>query len=293
MVVALTGCGVTAQAPPTSPAPSTQTGDVRVHQHASAVFGNTRQLRVLVPSGYDAPENRARRYPVLYLNDGQNLFDRATSAFTGLEWRVDETVLRLTGSGELPPLIVVGIDHAGRRQRPREYLPYPDRYLEPPEPHPAGARYPDFVVEEVVPFIDQQYRTIRDPANRGLGGSSYGALAALYTVVTRPGFFGMLLLESPSLYVDDGRIFRAMENVTRWPARVYVGVGTNEMGRRDCSPSDDGGEAVADVRRLAAMLRERGVPETHLRVVVEPCARHDEQAWAGRLPGALRFLFGN
>ena len=92
-------------------------GDLRIEPFTSAVFGNTRSLRVLVPPGYDAPANRDRRYPVLYLNDGQNLFDPATSTFTRYEWRVDETVRDLAAAGRIPELIVVGIDHAGRAAR--------------------------------------------------------------------------------------------------------------------------------------------------------------------------------
>jgi predicted alpha/beta superfamily hydrolase len=265
-------------------------GDLRVHELTSRVFGNRRALRVLVPPGYDAPENRDRRYPVLYLNDGQNLFDRVMSTFNSMEWEVDETVARLMAAGQLPALIVVGIDHAGRRGRAREYLPYPDAYLDPPEPHPAGRRYPAFVVDEVVPFIESHYRTAPGAEHRALGGSSYGALAALFTAATRPGIFGRLLLESPSLYVADGRIFRDLARARRLPARVYLGVGTNELGAAACTAADAGGEAVADVHRLAAALRERG-GAVEVRVAVESCARHDEAAWARRLPDALRFLY--
>ena len=108
---------------------------------------------------------------MLYLNDGQNLFDAATSTFTGREWRVDETVRELTAAGRIPPIVVVGIDHAGRRERFREYFPWVDRFLEPPEPDPQGARYPAFLVDEVIPFVEARYRVARDPEQRGVGGS--------------------------------------------------------------------------------------------------------------------------
>ena len=290
MTIASTACaqGTPMPAPP---AEGSAVGDLRLHALASSVFGNTRQLRVLVPADYDAPANRARRYPVLYLNDGQNLFDRATATFNPREWEVDETVRRLVAAGELPPMLVVGIDHAGRRGRAHEYLPWPDRFLEPPEPSPAGDRYPAFLVDEVVPFIEARDRARPEAAHRLLGGSSYGALAALYAAAVRPGVFGRLLLESPSFYVDDGRIFRQIDAAGALPDRVYLGVGTNEMGRSACSASDDGGDAVSDVRRMAALLRARGVRADRIQVAVEPCARHDEADWARRLPGALRFLF--
>jgi len=124
--------------------------DLRLVSFTSRTFGNTRTLRILLPSGYEAPENRGRRYPVLYLNDGQNLFDAATSTFTGREWRVDETVRELTAAGRIPPLIVVGIDHAGAK-RGHEFLPYKNYAGEPDMDEPAGKQFPDFVVNEVMP----------------------------------------------------------------------------------------------------------------------------------------------
>src|SRR5829696_9076945 len=186
------GCGLLATASPFASA-SAQTGaeesrqsavvgDLRPHQFRSEVFGNTRTIRVLLPRGYDEPVNRKRRYPVLYLNDGQNLFDASTSVFNPLEWRVDETLARLVGAREVEPLIVVGVDNAGRGGRANEYLPYPDAYLRPPLPNPEGSKYPDFLLREVMPFVNGLYRTSTDPGETGLGGSSYGALIALYTV---------------------------------------------------------------------------------------------------------------
>lgn len=267
-------------------------GDLRLHEFHSTVFGNTRQLRVLVPSGYDAPENAARRYPVLYLNDGQNLFDSTTSMFNPMEWRVDETVHRLVSAGRIPSLIVVGVDNAGRRGRFKEYFPYVDRYLRPPEPNPQGREYPRFLVDEVMPFINQRYRTVADADHTGIGGSSAGALAAIYTVIARPGVFGRLLVESPSLYVDDYHILREVDRRTVWPQRVYLGVGTNESNAPACDPQQSAGAQLArDVRRFADTLRAAGVDESRIRLVVTPCGQHDEAAWAARLPTALEFLF--
>ena len=274
-------CAATARA--AAPEPGLQ-----VHRLGSRVFGGTRSLRVLLPRGYADRASASRRYPVLYLNDGQNLFDAATATFGGGEWHVDETVRRLEAAGEIRPLIVVGIDHGGRRQRAREYLPWPDDTLQPPEPDPQGARYPEFLLRDVVPFVESRFRADGDPMLRGLGGSSYGALAAAYTAATSPGAFGRLLLESPSLYVAGGRIFDLFR---RWPERLALGAGTNELGRPSCSPADDGGEAVADVRRLAALARAAGVPAERVLVTIAPCAMHEESAWAARLPAALRFLY--
>ena len=266
--------------------------DLRLEPFTSATFGNTRTLRILLPPGYDAPENRERRYPALYLNDGQNLFDAATSTFTGREWRVDETVRELTATGRIPPIVVVGIDHAGRHERFREYFPWVDRFLGPPEPDPQGARYPAFLVDEVIPFIEARYRVAREPEQRGVGGSSAGGLAAINAVVTRPGVFGRLLVESPSIYVDDAHILKAAAGVTTWPSRIALGAGTAEGAPRACDTGDKTEpEVVSDLRRFAAMLRNAGVEDARIRLTVTPCATHDEDAWARRLPDALAFLY--
>jgi enterochelin esterase-like enzyme len=272
---------------------SSQTGDVRVHEFHSEIFGNTRKLRVLLPSGYDAPANRNRVYPVLYLNDGQNLFDSTTAVFNKMEWRVDETVARLVADRKIPPIIVVGIDNAGRRGRAREYLPYPDEYLSPPEPHPDGKRYPEFLAREVLPFVRAHYRVATDRRHVGVGGSSYGAVAALYTAMIHTELFGLLLAESPSLYVDSTHILRDAARLRVPLVRTYLGVGTNEEGKPNCNPkSPVVSEAEADVRHLEAILRRKAIPLSRIKVIVAPCAVHNEDAWATRLPTALTFLFG-
>lgn len=239
------------------------------------------------------PGHSSTPVPVLYLNDGQNLFDASTSVLNPMEWRVDETVHALVAGRTIPPMIVVGIDSAGRRARFKEYFPYVDQYLRPPEPNPQGKRYPAFLVDEVIPFIDDHYRVARDPAGRGIGGSSAGALAAIYAVVARPGVFGRLLVESPSIYVDEAHILRDASNVAAWPERIYLGAGTNESGQRTCDPNDrDEPELVSDVRRFERLLRDAHVDATRVHLTIVPCAVHDEAAWASRLPDALTFLYG-
>src|ERR1700733_6204307 len=113
------------------------TGDLRLHEFRSRVFRNTRFLRVWLPPGYDDAGNAGRRYPVFYLNDGQNLFKSSTS-FTGVEWQVDETGDRLIREGVIPPMIFVGIDNAARA-RMREYMPH--RSLQPVIVRVQGTRY--------------------------------------------------------------------------------------------------------------------------------------------------------
>src|ERR1700757_2184703 len=147
---------------------SSVVGDLRLHEFSSRVFHNKRLLRVWLPPGYDLPENSGQHYPVFYLNDGQNLFERATS-FAGIEWQVDETADRLIRDGVIPPMIFVGIDNTGP-ERLKEYLPY--RSVNPLVLRPQGNKYPAFLLEEVLPFIQQNYRVAKGAENTALGGSS-------------------------------------------------------------------------------------------------------------------------
>ena len=222
--------------------------------------------------------------PVLYLNDGQNLFE-PHRAFAGNTWRVAETVSWLVRDGVIPPLVIVGIDHAGI-DRAREYLPVEDE-RNPFARRPMGRRYVEFVTREVVPFIERTYDVSRRVSGRAFGGSSYGGVAALLTVLEHPGVFGRLLIESPSLYVGGRLLIRKARRAPRWPARVYLGVGTAETGKDEVNR-----ETVDNVRALESILRDAGLGARRLKVVVQEGARHSEDAWAARLPDALRFLFG-
>ena len=266
-------------------------GTLVIREFTSKIFGNTRKLRIFLPAGYSAPQNRTKRYPVLYLNDGQNLFDIKSSIFNKMEWRVDETTDSLRRLGLVLPMIIVGIDNAGRHLRSREYLPYPDEFLTPPEPSPQGKLFPRFVVQEVMPFINSQYRTKTGPDETGFGGSSYGALPVLYSVIATPGVFGRLLVESPSLYVHDNQLLKDLRKMKSWPGRIYVGIGTNELNKPDCQPGNWDSEPVQDVLALKKILEDAGL-QKQLHVVIEDCATHNEDAWARRFPAALEFLFG-
>jgi enterochelin esterase-like enzyme len=260
------------------------TGDLRIHEFPSRIFRNTRFLRVWLPSGYDDAANAGRRYPVLYLNDGQNLFESST-AFGGVEWQVDETADRLIREGAVPPMIFVGIDNTGK-ERIREYMPY--RSLHPRMLRVRGRHYPDFLTKEVMPFVQRNYRVATEPENTGLGGSSLGALIALYTAVARPGLIGRLLLESPSLWASGRQIIKDSRSVRIWPERMFLAMGTSEAANAERSRT-----VVDDVRELAAIMRRAVLSESRLRLVIRDGAGHNEAAWAERFPEALRFLYGS
>jgi len=258
------------------------TGDLRLHEFHSRIFRNTRFLRVWLPPGYDDPANAGRRYPVFYLNDGQNLFEASTS-FTGVEWQVDETGDRLIREGVVPPMIFVGIDNTGR-ERVREYMPR--RSMHPIIMRVRGQRYPNFLIKEVMPFLARNYRVASGPENTGLGGSSLGALISLYTAIARPGVFGRLLLESPSLWASNRQIIRDSREVQRWPERILLAMGTAEAGRKERDRS-----MVDDTRELAGIFRRAGLDDKRLMLLIDEGAIHHESEWARRFPQALTFLF--
>lgn len=253
---------------------------MHVREIASRYLDSTRRITVLAPRRRAPPGG----FSVLYLNDGQNLFD-PSRAFGGVTWGVAETVARLVRRRRIPPIIVVGIDH-GESRRSREYLPVEDD-RNPEAGDPLGRHYAEFVTRELIPFIEREYPAARGAANRGFGGSSYGAVAALFTALQKPGIFGRLLIESPPLHVGRGYLLRRAHAAARWPSRIYLGVGTRESRRRDWNE-----ELVANVRSLEAMLRRAGLGPRRLKVAVEEGATHSEAAWAQRLPDALEFLFG-
>lgn len=256
---------------------------LETHEIPSLYLGLTRRITVWTPPRVRA--GRVAKYPVLYLNDGQNLFDPAR-AFAGNTWQVAETATRLVRTRRIPPMIIVGIDHGGMR-RNREYLPVED-VTNPTAKKPLGREYAEFVTRELMPFVARHYPIARGASNTGFGGSSYGAVAALNTAITKPGIFGRLLIESPSLYIGDEYLLSRASDVERWPGRLYLGVGTSETRNPQRNQ-----ETVANVLKLESILRDAGLGARRLRVVVQEGATHSEGAWAARLPQALEFLYGD
>ena len=259
--------------------PPVARGGLWLHELKSRVFGNARMVRVWLPPDYDSSETR---YPVLYLNDGQNLFESAT-AFAGVHWQVGETASRLIAEGKIAPLIIVGIDNTGR-DRVREYIPY--RSLDPRVIGPQGKSYPDFLRREVMPLIEKYYSVAKGPENTGLGGSSLGGLITLYTQLAMPGVFDRLLIESPSLFVSNRRVLEECRQFQDWPSQVYLGMGTQEVGQTE---KDE--RIVNDARELGNILRGAGLDEQRLKIQIEEGAAHSESAWAARFPTALEFLY--
>ncbi len=266
---------------------STVSGDLRLHTLKSAIFGNERTIRVLLPPGYGDAANKDRRYPVLYMLDGQNVFDACLSDVSHHEWSVDETVQQLIAEQKIPALIVVGVDHAGK-DRAHEYLPYKDFIGNPDMGEPAGKLFPDFMTREVMPLVDSHYRTLPGQPNTGIGGSSYGGVASLYALLAKPGTFGYGLIESPVMWIGMGQLVRDTSPLVALPVKVFVAFGGKETPDPVISE-----KMIGLVRQVETNFHTAGYDESNFRFVVDPDAVHTEAAWEKRLPDALTFLFGD
>jgi predicted alpha/beta superfamily hydrolase len=240
----------------------TVVGDVRLLPGVwSPQLKNTRDVVVYLPRSY---HHSQKHYPVIYMQDGQNLFDRATG-FAGQEWEADETLERLSDEGI--EALLVGLYNTAERFP--EYNPF-SQFREG-----RGEAYLAFMAETVKPMIDRDFRTLTSRQATGIMGSSMGGLISLYGFFTRPDIFGLAGVMSPSLWVGHGAIYDTVRKRPFVPGRIYLDNGTREMS----------------ARKMNALLVEKGYsPSSDLLYVVEEEAEHNEAAWARRLPDALRFL---
>lgn len=265
----------------------TLTGDIRRHERFhSAILDNDRTLLVYLPPNYqDHPD---QRYPVLYMHDGQNIFDAATS-FAGVEWQVDDAAERLIAEGKIEPIIIVGMYNNANRMT--EYTPRPDDKLG--SDGKRGDDYARFVVQEVKPFIDRTYRT--DPAREktGIAGSSLGGLISLYMAREHADTFGLCGGVSPSLQWGGGQLLKKWQaGDTDWmlSTRFWIDMGTAE-GRP--APGGSVPSSVLNTRAMADLFAgaglKRGEGYEYLEV---PAGQHNEAAWARRIDSILLFLYG-
>jgi predicted alpha/beta superfamily hydrolase len=233
-------------------------------------------VSVCLPPGYHA--DPGRHYPVLYLHDGQNVFDDLPQSPFGVQWGVDTTARALMHAQVIEPLIIVAIGNAGR-DRIDEYTPTRD------SAHDAGGladRYGRMLVYEIKPWIDHTWRTKRGPEDTGLAGSSLGGLLTLHLGLTHSAIFGKLGLLSPSVWWDDRWIVRqlVMQGQRRAELRLWLDVGTGER------------RMLKGTRLLYRMLLRKGWRiGRDLHYMEAEGALHDERAWGERTGLFLRFLF--
>jgi len=252
----------------------TLTGDFRTHERFRSRFlRHERTILVYLPPGYKA--RAARRYPVLYLQDGQNVFDKATSI--GEEWRVDDTAQALIENGEIEPIIIVGVYNTGEH-RIDEYAP-----TKVPDKGGGGADlYGRMLVEELKPLIDRKYKTLPSAASTGIGGSSLGGLLTMHLGLKYPTAFNRLAVLSPSVWWDNRMIVGEVQALkSKLPLTIWLDAGTGE-----------GPEVLADARALRDALVAKGwVADHDLKYVEAEGAQHNEQSWAARVGEVLKFLF--
>ena len=257
----------------------TLTGDIRRHPaFPSRLLGNEREVLVYLPPGY---RRSRRRYPVLYMQDGQNVFDAATS-FTGVEWGLDESCERLVAEKKIAPVIVVAVANAGE-DRLHEYTPTRGVYETfgvKGRSRALASRYGRFLAEELKPFIDKRYRTRPESEFTGLGGSSLGGLVTMVLGLRFPQVFTRLAVMSPSVWWDDCVIYRLMETIPRkLPLKIWLDTGTEEPGWERARGLRD---------RLVAKGWMLGKDLAYLEA---EGAGHHEGAWAYRMESVLTFLF--
>jgi predicted alpha/beta superfamily hydrolase len=263
---------------------STRWGDIRTHENfPSMSLGNTRSIDVYLPPDYE--EDADARYPVLYLHDGQNVFDATTASF-GVEWRADETAERLIREKKIRPVILVAI--AGAPNRIDEYTSFAD------PKHGLGGKgdlYAKFVVEELKPFIDATYRTRPGRADTGVAGSSLGGLISLRIAERYPDRVSMCGILSPTLWWAGDRVLNDLDAPAAgdWlhGTRFWLDIGTREGSRpNELSPE------LPRTRRLAARFTAAGLqPEHDFRYREIPDGEHDEAAWSLRFGDVLTFFF--
>lgn len=255
-------------------------GEVRVLANLkSPQLNNQRDLLVYLPQSY---KESNKRYPVLYMQDGQNLFDAATS-FAG-EWYVDETMEALGQEGV--EAIVVGIPNAGEK-RLDEYSPFRQLNIG----GGLGDDYLSFLTNTVKPLIDDTFRTWPEREHTAIIGSSMGGFISLYGFFHFPQVFGLAGIMSPSFWFARGAIYTDVENAPFSPGKIYLDVGTRELGSGLTVMKTHSRRYYASVRRMKRILVKKGYrPKRDLLYVEEKWAGHEEQAWARRLPAAIRFL---
>lgn len=263
------------------------TGDVRrleVRGGAGGAEASTRDLQVWLPEGYSAAENADRRYPVLYMMDGQNVFEQLPGV-PG-EWGADETAQRLIASGQVEPIIIVAVPHAGEH-RLREYLPMGEIQGNRGD----GGAFVSWMRREVMPRVERSFRTKGGAEHTAIGGASLGGAIALYASTRHPEVFGKAIVESLPLLYDDGRAARVyLDSVQEWPAKVFVGMGGREVSNNE-RDADRNAAYKAWAEELDKRLAQAGLDADHRRLRIDADANHNEVAWGQRFPEALEFLF--
>jgi len=228
-------------------------------------LGRQRRVWIYLPADYASSE---RKYPVMYMHDGQNLFDEYTSGYG--EWGVDELMDKVPVQEQC---IIVGIDHGGE-YRISEYDPYDTKYGKG-----QGDSYVDFLVKTLKPYIDEHYRTKKDVKNTSVAGSSMGGLISMYAILKYPEVFGKAGVFSPAFWISPEIFKYAADRPVSKSSGMYFVCGDAE--------SDS---MVADMHKMVTLMRSKGVSEQNTPEVVIKDAKHNEKQWNGDFPAFYNWL---
>ncbi len=230
-------------------------------------LGRTRRIWIYLPPNYNTT---SQRYPVFYLHDGQNLFDKATS-FAG-EWQIDESLNKLFDLGD-KGCIVVGIDNGGST-RIDEYSPFKNSSYGGGE----GAAYTKFLVNTLKPYIDNNFRTLSDRKNTAIGGSSMGGLISAYAACAYPAVYSKVLVFSPAFWFSDSCLIYTKQHVPNSSTRWYFDAGTTESAAM-----------IFDMKNISDALRTNS--NNDIQFISRADGQHSEWFWAREFPDAYNWLF--
>lgn len=258
-------------------------GEILIRELASEELHIVRKIRVYLPPSYR--ETGTRRYPVLYMHDGQNVFSGSGGMFGG-SWEVDLAAERLFGDGVIEEIIIVGIDN--NAERSDEYCHVaPAKFSAgrmglrdyEKEKHPKGLQYEHFLIHTVKPYIDKNFRTLADRENTALMGSSLGGLVTYFIGLRNPSVFGKLGIVSPAFHWLD---FENLLKLPAYPERIWMDAGEGEA------------HYIENARRVINDLVRQGMkPGENLAYYQVPGAIHNEKSWRERVHMPLIYLFGS
>lgn len=227
-------------------------------------LGRQRRIWIYLPSDY---ESSRKKYPVIYMHDGQNLFDAYTSGYG--EWGIDEIMDKLSSKEQC---IIIGVDHGGEH-RMTEYNPYDSKFGKA-----EGDQYVDFLVKTLKPYIDQHYRTKSAPRHTTVAGSSMGGLISFYAVLKYPDVFGNGGIFSPSFWIAPEMFDYAQQHLNT-KSRFYFVCGDSE-----------GGDMVEPMKKMVKLVRAKGVSAQNSPETIVKGAKHNEKQWNGDFPAFYQWL---
>ena len=250
---------------------STAAANVRIlsNNFVMPQFNRTRRIWIYLPPQYS---DTTKRFPVMYMHDGQNLFDRATS-FSG-EWQIDETLNNLANAGD-KGCIVVGIDNGGA-DRIGELSPWKNTRYGGGD----GGKYAKFMVETLKPYIDANFRTKSDRLNTAVGGSSLGGLETMFAAAEYQNVFSKALVFSPSFWFSDSCFIQARLKGKQFTMRYYFMSGTTEDA-----------DMVPQMQQMVSVLRGLGYTDDELKIGTKTDGQHSEWFWAREFGDGYKWLF--